>query len=288
MDAAIAVPNVRFNRFLPYWAVLRTDIRTVLRSWAFWLWVCLFVVISAGHVIYRYALAKTGYVADQNRTALTAAAQTSYVIQVVLSASLAVITFLSVSSISSERATVADAVLSRGISRRSYFLAKWHARMVTVLGTFMLLSLGLLFVYTLLLGDGSVVEQIKTVNADGTTTVADKVIIPGVSFLGSLLGVIMIAAGLAVVVSAGVSIGAISNGTLFGITIAWVLLYGGLSVTTLLPEGYPTPSLVLGRLSLIMQGQYDMAFVGRVLGYSALASVCAAAVGLIAFDRKDV
>jgi hypothetical protein len=98
----------------------------------------------------------------------------------------------------------------------------------------------------------------------------------------------MVAAGLGVVVSAGVSIGAMSNSTLFGITIAWVALYGGLSLTTLLPEGYPTPGLVLGRLTQIMQGQYELALVGRVIGYSAIASLAAALVGLIAFDRKDV
>lgn len=288
MDAAIPYPSVRFNRLLPYWAVLRTDIRSVLRSWAFWLWVSMFVAVASGHVIYRYALMKSGNLQDHNRTALTAAAQTSSVIQVILSSSLAVIAFLSVSSISSERTTVADAVLSRGISRRAYFLAKWHARLVTVLGTFCVLSLGLLFIYYMLLGDGSVVEKVTVTNPDGTTAVQDKVIFSGLSIIGSVLGVMMVAAGLGVVVSAGVSIGAMSNSTLFGITIAWVALYGGLSLTTLLPEGYPTPGLVLGRLTQIMQGQYELALVGRVIGYSAIASLVAALVGLIAFDRKDV
>jgi hypothetical protein len=37
-----------------------------------------------------------------------------------------------------------------------------------------------------------------------------------------------------------------------------------------------------------MQGQYELALVGRVIGYSAIASLAAALVGLIAFDRKDV
>ena len=36
---------------------------------------------------------------------------------------------------------MADSVLSRGISRYQYFLGKWHARLVTMLGTFFVLGL---------------------------------------------------------------------------------------------------------------------------------------------------
>src|SRR5262245_53323177 len=106
MDAAATIPTVRFNRFLPYWAVLRTDIRQVTRSWAYWMWVGLFVCISVAHVIYRYALANVaGMTAAPDGSGMNAAAQTSNVIQLILSASLAVVAFLSVSSISSERNT---------------------------------------------------------------------------------------------------------------------------------------------------------------------------------------
>ena len=269
MDAATTVSKVRFNRFLPYWAVLRTDIRQVTRSWAYWLWVGLFVMISAAHVIYRYALANgAGMTAAPDGSSMNAAAQTSNVIQVILSASLAVIAFLSVSSISGERNTVADAVLSRGISRRAYFMAKWHARVITVLGTFTFLSLAVLLTYRILLGDGGL---------EG-----------GISYVGSVLGVMMVAAGLGVVVSMGVTIGAMSPSTLMGITVAWVFLYGGLSVMTILPEGYPTPREVLTHLTFVFQGKYDMDLVWRVLGVSALTSVIAAAVGLVVFNRKDV
>jgi hypothetical protein len=150
------------------------------------------------------------------------------------------------------------------------------------------LSLGVLLVYCLLLGDGSVVEKLTVTNPDGTTAIKERVVFQGLSSVGSVLGVAMVAAGLAVVVSGGVTIGAISNSTLFAITISWVALYGGLSLMTLLPEGYPTPGVVLGRLTQIMQGQYDTQLVGRVLGYSAIASLVLAGIGLVVFDRKDV
>lgn len=269
MDAAPTAPSLRYNRLLPYWAVLRTDIRQVTRSWAYWLWVGLFVTISTAHVIYRYALANVaGMTATPDGLGMNAAAQTSNVIQVILSSSLAVVAFLSVSSISGERSTVADAVLSRGISRRAYFLAKWHARVITVLGTFMALSLAVLIAYRMLLGDGGL---------EG-----------GVSYVGSVVGVALVAAGLGVVVSWGVTVGAMSPSTLMGITVAWVLLYGGLSVLALLPEGYPTPREVLTRLTFVFRGQFDWNLVYRVVGVSLGASLAAAVVGLIAFGRKDV
>jgi ABC-2 type transport system permease protein len=288
MDAAITIPQVRFNRILPYWAVLRTDIRSVLRNWAYWLWVSLFIAISAGHIIYRYALAKSGFTAAEDHTPLNAAAQTTKIIIAILTATLGIIAFLSVSSIGSERNTVADAVLSRGISRRAYFLAKWHARLISVLGTFMVLSLLVLFVYYLLLGDGSVLEKFQVTNTNGGVEIKERVVFSGLSIVGSILGVSMVAAGLAVIVSAGVSIGAMTQSTLFAITISWVALYGGMSLMTLLPDGYPTPGVVLGRLTEIMQGHYDMSLVYRVLGYATVASITAAFVGLVVFDRKDV
>jgi len=51
---------------------------------------------------------------------------------------------LAVSAVGSERGTVADSVLSRGISRHQYFLAKWHARLVVVTATFAVLACAVL------------------------------------------------------------------------------------------------------------------------------------------------
>src|SRR5207248_9980672 len=55
--------------------------------------------------------------------------------------SVTLIVVLTAGSISSERGTMADSVLSRGISRYQYFLAKWHARLAVVLGTFLVMGL---------------------------------------------------------------------------------------------------------------------------------------------------
>ena len=39
-----ATPSLRFRRWLPYWAVLQTDLRQTLRSWVYRLWVVVSVL----------------------------------------------------------------------------------------------------------------------------------------------------------------------------------------------------------------------------------------------------
>src|SRR3954463_3667173 len=65
--------------------------------------------------------------------------------------SIALIVVLTAGSISGERGTMADSILSRGISRYQYFLGKLHARLVAVLGTFFILGLISLIASNLLL-----------------------------------------------------------------------------------------------------------------------------------------
>src|SRR5205823_6351350 len=67
--------------------------------------------------------------------------------------SVTVIIILTAGSISGDRGTLADSVLCRGISRYQYFMAKWHARLATVLGTFFFLGLAILTSSFLLLQD---------------------------------------------------------------------------------------------------------------------------------------
>src|SRR5919197_1259054 len=105
MDAPATIPLPRYVRWLPYWAVLQTDLRQTLRSW-----------------VWRASV----LIGDLLRwTAL---------------GSVTLVVMLTVGSITAERGTLADSVLSRGISRYQYFLGKWHARLAVVLGTYLVLS----------------------------------------------------------------------------------------------------------------------------------------------------
>jgi len=249
--------TIRFNRFLPYWAVLQTDLRQTLRSWVYRLWVLTTVVAAGGSVLYKVGVHREAGIVQ------TASVQTGDLLRGLVVASLGLIALLAVSSVSAERSTVADAVLCRGISRYQYFLAKWHARMVVVLLTFAALAGVVLTAHHFLFD-------------------------PDLTALGGLVAVALVAAVLLVVISWGVTVGALSNGTVMGITLFWLLLYGGIVLLSLLPDPYPTPDKMLGRLTFVLRGQYDPGLVTEVVTASLVLSAAAAVVGLAGFGRKDV
>jgi hypothetical protein len=261
MDASPPVVTVRFNKFLPYWAVFQTDLRQTARSWVYRLWVLMTVLAAAGLLLYRLGVHKEAGLFQ------SAAAQSGDLFRLMVMGSLALVVVLAVSAVGSERGTIADSVLSRGISRHQYFLAKWHARLVVVTTTFAALAGAVVFASFLLFRDDSQTD---------------------LSFGGGLVAVLAICAALAAIVSWGVTIGALTNGTVLGIAVCWLALYGSGFVLSLLPEPWPAPERLLARLKFVLQGQYDPAVLVQLLGASAAACVAAAAVGLIGFSKRDV
>src|SRR5580704_18957880 len=115
MDATPPVVSVRFNRFLPYWAVLQTDLRQTVRSWVYRLWVLMTVLAAAGFLLYRVGLQREAGIFQ------SAATQCGDLFRVMVVGSLALVVVLAVSAISAEKGSVADSVLSRVISRYQYF-----------------------------------------------------------------------------------------------------------------------------------------------------------------------
>ena len=257
MDAPTTTPTIRFNRLLPYWAVLQTDVRQTLRSWVFRVWVLMTVVAAGGSIVYKVGVHREAGIVQ------TASVQSGDLLRALIAGSLGLIALLAVSGVAAERSTVADAVLSRGISRHQYFLAKLHARVFVVIATFAVLATAVLISHHFLLD-------------------------PDLSFAGGAVATLMVAAALVAVVSWGVTIGALSNGTVIGITLFWLGLSGGLLILSVLPDPYPTPDRILARLKFVLRGQYDPAIVGQVVFAGAVLSAAATAVGLFGFGRKDV
>jgi len=219
------------------------------------------VVAAAGFLLYRVGLQKEAGIVQ------SAAAQCGDLFRVLVVGSLALVVVLAVSAVSAERGTLADSVLSRGISRHQYFLAKWHARLVIVTATFAALSIAVLVAGYFLF---------KT-DAETDLTLA-----------GGCAAVLAVAAVLAAIVSCGVVIGAMTHGTVLGITVFWLLLYGVGFLLSLMPEPWPSPDRELARLKFVLRGQFnDALLVNLVLG-SLLLSVVAAVVGLIGFSKRDV
>jgi ABC-type transport system involved in multi-copper enzyme maturation permease subunit len=263
MDAAVAAIPFRFNRVLPYWAVLQTDLRQTARSWVYRLWVLMMMLAAGGYVLFKFGAAKAGDFQP-------ASVSMDDLLRALAIGSLSLISLLAVSSISSERGTIADSVLSRGISRYQYFLAKWHARLALVLITFTTIAFASLLIYAALFNE--------TVTGGGTN----------LTILGGLVGILLLAAALAVVVSWGVTVGSLSSGTVLGISIFWILIFVGLAVSTQLPAGYPNPQRTFNNLRNVLRGEYTTNGVSEFLLGSAALSIGGALVGLIGFSRRDV
>jgi len=253
---AIASPS-RVRRLLPYWAVLQTDMRQTMRSWVYLLWVIISILAAVGYLLYRFGVLREAGMIQ------SASQHTSDVLRAIVLGSMALIVVLTVSGIASERATLADAVLSRGISRYQYFMAKWHARTIIVLLTFLLIA------GVILLGSYFLLSEDLT-------------------FTGSLAAIASVGVVLAAIVAWGVTIGALANSTLIGITVLWISLYGSGFLMTLLPINYPSPDRVLRRLPYMLQGHYDLAALGDLALVSLGLTLLAAVVGMIGFSRKDV
>jgi hypothetical protein len=261
MDASPPVVTVRFNKFLPYWAVLQTDLRQTCRSWVYRLWVLMTVVAAAGFLLYRMGIHREAGIVQ------SAAVQCGDLFRMMVVGSLALVVVLAVSAISAEKGSVADSVLSRGISRYQYFLAKWHARLIIVTTTFTVLALGVLLGgYFLFKADAE----------------------SDLSLVGGLAAVVAIAAVMAVIVSWGVVIGALSNGTVLGITVFWLVLYGAGFLLSFLPEPWPSPDRELTRLKFVLRGQFNEGLFGNLLLGSLVLCAVASVVGLIGFNKRDV
>ncbi len=257
MEAVTPAKPVPIHRWLPYWAVFQADMHQTLRSWVYRVWVLVSVLSAVGYLLYRFGLAhEAGIVQPASRLIAD-------LLRWTLLGSVTLIVVLTAGSISSERGSMADSVLSRGISRHQYFLGKWHSRLASVLGTFLCMAVGVLVASNFLLHED-------------------------LTLGGSLVALGTVAALLTAVISCGVMVSSLCNSTVLGIAILWVLLYGGGFALSLLPTRYPSPDRALASLAYILRGYYDLDALGQLMGWCLVFSIGVAAVGMVYFARRDV
>lgn len=261
MDApASTAKSIRasVNRFLPYWAVFQADLRQTLANWIYRLWVLLTLATAGGYLLYRYGAKEVAGIVTPAPELI------SQLLKWIVHGSITLIVILTAGTICGERGTMADSILSRGISRHQYFLGKWHARLTAVLVTFFLLGLAALVASFFLL--------------HGET----------LHLGGSLMALATVAAMLAVVITCGVTASAVANSSVVSISVVWLLLYGGGFALSLLPASFPAPDRILQNLPNILRGHYDVQVIGRVIAWSLAASLAVALFGMISFSRRDV
>lgn len=257
MEAVAEKKPVAINRWLPYWAVFQSDVRQTLRSWVYRFWVLLTVLATVGYLLYSFGIYhEVGIVQS-------ASLHISKLLYWIVLGSAAIICVLTAGSITAERGTMADSVLSRGISRHQYFLGKWHARLATVLGTFLLLGALILLSAWLLLHED-------------------------LSWHGSMAALATAAVLLGAVITCGVTVSAIANSTVLGIAVLWSILCAAGFLLQFLPSRYPSPDRTLSRLPYILQGHYDLVSLAQFAGWSILISCVTALVGQVYFSCRDV
>lgn len=258
MDAPAVPKTYKINRLLPYWAVFQADLKQTLRSWLFRAWVFLSLAAAFGYLLYRYGAMHEARIQQPASTLI------SDLLTWVVLGTVSLIIMLTGGTICSERGTMADSVLSRGISRFQYFLGKWHARLAAILGTYFVMGIIVLTAAFCLLH------------------------IEGLSLWGALIAIIAVGAILAVVITFGVTLSALVNTTMVSIAIGWMVVNAGCFLLTLLPENYPTPDRMLKNLPNILHGMFDLTTMGRLIGAALAVSLVAALVGMVCFSRRDV
>jgi ABC-2 type transport system permease protein len=257
MDATPAPAVPKIYPWLPYWAVLQTDVGQTLRSWVYRFWVFASLAAAIGFLLYRFGVYREAGLVQ------SAALHVAELATWTIAGSLSLVAVLAVGAVAAERGNLADSVLSRGISRSQYFLAKWHARLAVVLGTY------------LVLGAVTLVGSYFLLHVDLTLT-------------GSLLAMGTMLVVLGAVVSCGVAVGAMTNNTVVGIAGLWVVLYGAGLVLSRVPAGWLSPERLLSRLPDILKGECDTTALGWFVGTVAAAGLVAGIAGLVGFARRDL
>jgi ABC-2 type transport system permease protein len=250
MDAPAAGKVVKIKRWLPYWAVFQNDVHQTLRSWVYRTWVLVSVLAGGGYLLYRVGVDHEAGIVQP------ASALVSDLLRWTVLGSATLIIILTAGSIASERGTMADSVLSRGISRYQYFLGKLQARLVTILGTYFVMGAAALAASYFLLHED-------------------------LSWPGSLVALATVAALLATVITCGVTVSAMVNSSVLGIAVLWIIVYG---------TGFALPPLHRGLNNLpnVLRGYYDLTAQGRLMGCAALVSAAVAVFGMAWFARRDV
>lgn len=258
MDATPAPKTPAINRFLPYWAVFCADLKQTLQSWIYRAWVLLSFGAALGFLLYRFGAKQVGGFVQP------APEMMSDILTWITLGSITLIIVLTAGTICSERGTMADSVLSRGISRYQYFLGKLHARLTAVLVTFLAMAALALLGSSLLLHGESL------------------------SLSGSIIALAVVMSILIMVITFGVSVSAICHSTVLSIAIVWMVLYAGGFILSLLPAHYPSPDRMLQRLPDVLKGYYDWYTVSRLISGALSVSLIAALSGMICFSRTDV
>ncbi len=258
MDATnTTAVSLRFYRFLPYWAVLQTDLRQTTRNWVWRTWVFASMGAALLYLTHRFAVFK-----EANFVVTVDNVVSKLLHSVALGTVTLVVAFCS-GAIATERGSLADSVLCRGISRYQYYLAKLHSRLISVLGTYLLMAITVMSIAAF--------------------------VFPGImTMTGCAAALGALAAVLAAIVCISVTTSALCGSTVLTVTLLWVGLYSAGFALTFLPPSYLTPDRLIDSFPFMLKGVYSRDGLWLLLKWAGITSCVAALVGMIGFSRSDV
>ncbi|MCS7167108.1 MAG: ABC transporter permease [Gemmatales bacterium] len=245
-------------RWLPFAAVLVMEWRQTWRSWTFRVAMLLLAALAIGYVLHRAAIYHQAGIVQSASSILAELCQASLIIGPTL------MILLSAGTIAGERGTLADSVLSRGISRYAYFFGKWLGRLAALLGGLLLLGLIVWFLAYVLLRHEDL------------------------SFLGTLWALALLLSVLAAIATIGVFFSAVCPSTALALMLAWVIVHGAgalLWLTRLTPIH---PQGLWKWFPFLIWGQYDTWAVFRALAWAWLVASFAALLAVVHFSRCDL
>jgi hypothetical protein len=241
------------------------DLRQTLRGWLFRLGLLAAVLVSVGVLLNRAAVHRQAGIVQ------FASVHVGDFLQYSILFGAALCAIFTSGAIVGERGTMTDSVLCRGVGRWHYFLGKWAARMMTVVGGF--LAVGMLYM----------VACVFVLRSD-------------LDFDRCLVALILVAAVLSLMVSLTIAVSATVSNTLLCVGLTLFLLYGLMAFLWLVPVGTFTLTTFLNAFPVIIRASDPDStnFVPpmypylKFAGQLALASCGAAFLGMLIFIRKDV
>lgn len=257
MDAPTIPISVRYYRFLPYLAVLQTDLKQTPKNWVWRTWVGASLIAAALYLTHRFAIYREVKIVETVDKVIGNLLHWTALGTVTL-----IVAFTS-GAIATERGVLADSILCRGISRFQYFLAKLHSRLISVLGTFLILT--------------------------GCVITFAAFVFPGLVTMTGCFAVLgALCAVLTAIVCLGVATSALCGNTVLSVSLLWVTLYSAGFVFTFLPDGIITPDRLIDGLPKMLRGLYDRTEYWRLINYALGTSVVATLIGMLGFARSDV
>jgi hypothetical protein len=257
MELAAATGKAVYYRWLPYAAVLQTDLRATPKNWIWRVWVIASLVAASLYLTHKFAVYR------EARFVQTVDKVVGNLLNWTALGTVTLVIAFSSGAIAADRGAVADSILCRGISRYQFYLAKLHARLISVLGTYLFLGGGLL--------------------------TASAFLFPGmVTPTGYIAALGSLAMVLAAVVCCGVAASALCSSQMLALSFLWIGLYTIGFALTFLPASYLTPDRLIEILPAVFRGEFNRPALWDLTKYSFYLALGISLVGMVGFSRKDV